>query len=123
MMARILLPEGVVRLGSRRRRLASWLGSRLKVRGSMSQKMISAPVRAMQPAVAKNVYGVVMTASPGPISMAMRMASWASVPEDIATANFAPMEEAKACSKFSTVLPRMNCWDWKTLRTFWMTSF
>ena len=39
----------------------------LKVSGSMSAKMMRAPSRAMPPAVAKNVYGVVMTASPRPV--------------------------------------------------------
>ena len=40
-------------------------GERLKVSGSMSQNTGRAPARAIVPAVAKNVYGLVMTSSPG----------------------------------------------------------
>ena len=40
-------------------------GERLKVTGSMSQNSGRAPARAMVPAVAKKVKGLVMTASPG----------------------------------------------------------
>jgi len=48
----------------------------------MSQKSGRAPLRAMVPAVAKNVKGLVMTASPGPIPSAMSASSSASVPEE-----------------------------------------
>src|SRR5438477_366063 len=40
-----------------------------------------APTRAMQPPVAKNEYAVVMTASPSPISSAIKTARSASVPD------------------------------------------
>ncbi len=40
-------------------------GDRLKVSGSISQNVGRAPVRAIVPAVAKNVNGLVMTSSPG----------------------------------------------------------
>ena len=43
------------------------------------------PHAAIQPAVAKNVYGVVITSSPGPISSAIRQANRASLPEDTPT--------------------------------------
>ena len=59
---------------------ATACGSRLKVCASMSANTGVAPVRAMHPAVAKNVKGVVMTSSPGPTSSAMSAASKASVP-------------------------------------------
>ena len=39
--------------------------------------------RAIVPAVAKNVYGVVNTPQPGPMSSAINAASSASVPEDM----------------------------------------
>ena len=55
---------------------------RLKVAGSMSQNSGRAPARAMVPAVAKKVNGLVITASPGPIPSAMSASSSASVPED-----------------------------------------
>src|SRR5437899_6157336 len=57
-------------------------GLMLYVSGSMSAKSGLAPTRAMHPTVAKNVYGVVMTASPGPIPSAMRIASNASVTDE-----------------------------------------
>ena len=50
--------------------------------GSMSTNTGVAPRRAIAPAVAKNVYGVVMTSSPGPMSSAIRHASSASLPDD-----------------------------------------
>ena len=56
----------------------------------MSTNTGRAPTREMQPAVAKNVYGVVITASPGPIPRAISAASWASVPELMPTAQPAP---------------------------------
>ena len=48
----------------------------------MSQNSGRAPARAIVPAVAKKVNGLVMTASPGPISSAMSASSSASVPEE-----------------------------------------
>ena len=55
---------------------------RLKLAGSMSQNSGRAPARAMVPAVAKNVNGLVITSSPAPMSSAMSASSSASVPED-----------------------------------------
>src|SRR5262245_55196873 len=45
---------------------AIWLAAMLYVTGSMSTKTGVAPRRVMAPTVAKKVYGVVMTSSPGP---------------------------------------------------------
>ena len=56
--------------------------SMLYVAGSMSTNTGVAPSLEIAAAVAKNVYGVVMTSSPGPISSAMRHASSASVPDE-----------------------------------------
>jgi hypothetical protein len=64
---------------------ASAAGERLKVAGSMSQNSGRAPVRAIVPAVAKKVKGLVITASPGPMPSAIRASSSASVPEDTPT--------------------------------------
>ena len=61
---------------------AAWTGFRLKVTGSISTKTGLAPIRAMEPAVAKNVYGLVMTSSPEPIPSAISAISRASVPEE-----------------------------------------
>ncbi len=61
---------------------SSAAGERLKVFGSMSQKSGRAPVRAMVPAVAKKVKGLVMTASPAPMPSAMIARRSASVPEE-----------------------------------------
>ena len=47
----------------------------------MSTKTGFAPVRQIEPAVAKNEYGVVITSSPGPILAAIKGKSRASVPE------------------------------------------
>ncbi len=66
----------------RARKAATAAGLRLNVTGSMSQNNGRAPVRAMVPAVAKNVNGLVMTASPGPMPSAMSASSSASVPDD-----------------------------------------
>ena len=77
----------------------------------MSTKTGVAPRRAIAPAVAKKVYGVVMTSSPGPMFSAMRQASRASLPDDTPI----PWEQfeyaAMAFSHCSTFGPRMKCWD------------
>ena len=44
----------------------------------------------MVPAVAKNVYGLVMTSSPAPMSSAMSAISSASVPEEMPMPNLQP---------------------------------
>ena len=72
----------LVRLGTAR---SIRPGSMLKVEASISTNTGLAPTLAMAPAVAKNVYGVVTTSSPGPISSAIREMSRASLPEDTPT--------------------------------------
>ncbi len=66
------------------------LESRLKVSGSMSTKTGLAPNRTMAPTVAKKVYGVVMTSSPGPISTAIKVSKMASDPDPTPTACVTP---------------------------------
>src|SRR3954451_5327095 len=77
----------------------------------MSTNTGFAPTRAIAPAVAKNVYGVVMTSSPSPMPSAIRQARSASVPEDMPT----PCAQVEYCaialSHSSTFGPRMKCCD------------
>ncbi len=61
-------------------------GSMLNVTGSISTNTGMAPTRTMAPTVAKNVYGVVMTSSPGPMPSAIRQTSSASEPDETPTA-------------------------------------
>ena len=56
------------------------------VSGSISTKTGAAPTRAMAPAVAKKVYGVEITRSPGPIPAAIRDNTKPSVPDETPTA-------------------------------------
>jgi len=60
----------------------------LYVSGSTSTKTGMAPTRLTAPAVAKKVYGVVITRSPCPIFAAIKDNNSASVPEDTPTAYF-----------------------------------
>src|SRR4029453_11216840 len=85
-------------------------GEILNVAGSISTKIGVAPTRAIQAAVAKNEYGVVMMASPGPISSAIKTARSASVPEETPIAKSAPVYWQRAPSNCSTLGPRMNRW-------------
>src|SRR5207249_2550359 len=80
----------------------------------MSTKIGVAPTRAIAPAVAKNVYGVVMTSSPGPMSSAIRQASRASLPDETPTAWEHFEYVAMAFSHCSTFEPRMKCCDSNT---------
>jgi len=48
----------------------------------MSQNTGRAPLRAIVPAVAKNVNGEVITSSPAPIPKAIKASNNASVPEE-----------------------------------------
>jgi hypothetical protein len=66
------------------------VASSAKVSGSMSMRTALAPRRAMQVAVARKVYGVVTTSSPGPTPSAMRPTRIASVPEETPTACVEP---------------------------------
>ena len=56
-------------------------GSMLNVTGSMSTNTGVAPTLLIDSGVAKNVNGVVMTSSPGPIPSARKLITSASVPE------------------------------------------
>ena len=62
-------------------------GSMLYVSGLMSTKTGFAPRRAIEPAVAKKVKGVVITSSPGPMSSDISTERMASVPLETPTAN------------------------------------
>src|SRR5437762_426398 len=73
-----------------------------------------APRRAIAPAVAKKLYGVVMTSSPGPMFSAIRQASRASLPEETPIACEHPEYAAIAFSHCSTLGPSMKCWDSNT---------
>ena len=83
-------------------------GSMLYVSGSMSTKTGLAPISDIGPAVAINVWAVVMTSSPGPTPTASSARCNAAVPEPTPTAPFAPTLAANACSKPATSLPRMK---------------
>ena len=63
----------------------------LKVSGSISTKTGVAPTSLMASAVAIKVKGDVKTASPGPMPLAIRAMSRASVPEAQATACLTPV--------------------------------
>src|SRR6266851_8011421 len=77
----------------------------------MSTKTGVAPTRAIAPTVAKNVYGVVMTSSPGPMFSAIKQASKASLPDETPTACAQWLYSAIAFSHCSTFGPKMKCWD------------
>jgi hypothetical protein len=98
-------------------------GSMLKVSGSMSTKTGRAPVRAMLPAVAKNVNGGQMTSSPGPMPSTMSEQRRASVPLDMATPRLQAEYAARASSSCLTSGPLMYCWLSSTLPTAaWISS-
>src|SRR5713101_5955296 len=88
----------------------------------MSTKTGVAPKRVIAPAVAKNVYGVVMTSSPGPVFSAIKQASKASLPEETPTACEHWLYSAIAFSHCSTFGPRMKCWDSMTSASAASTS-
>src|SRR5258708_21777068 len=77
----------------------------------MSTNTGVAPTRAIAPTVAKNVYGLVITSSPGPMFSAIKQANKASVPEETPTACEHPLYCAIACSHCSTFDPKMKCCD------------
>ncbi len=83
----------------------------------MSTKTGLAPVRAIDPAVAKKVYGVVITSSPGPIPSAISAISRASLPDETVTAWAQPQYGASLLSHSATAGPRMHCWLSKTPST------
>src|SRR6266852_270100 len=77
----------------------------------MSTNTGVAPTRAIAPTVAKNVYGVVMTSSPGPMFSAIRQANRASLPDETPTACEQLQYLAIASSHCSTFGPKMKCCD------------
>ena len=93
------------------------VGSILNVAGSMSTKTFLAPRRAIEPAVAKNVYGLVITSSPAPMSRAISDNSRASVPELTPTQFLAWQYAATAFSSCPTSGPLMHCCDSSTRST------
>src|SRR5262245_50561521 len=77
----------------------------------MSTSTGVAPRREIAPTVAKNVYVVVITSSPGPMFSAIRQASRASLPDDTPTPCAHAEYFAIAFSHSSTFGPRMKCCD------------
>ena len=92
------------------RRSAS-AGSMLKSASSESTKTGVAPVRAIAPAVAKNVNDGHSTSSPGPMPSVISESSSASVPELTPMACRTPTDSAARSSNRVTSGPRMNCDD------------
>ena len=86
-------------------------GSMLNVRGSMSTNTGVAPVRAMEPAVAKKVNGVVMASSPGPRPSAIMLHRSASVPLETPTAYLQSLIAAISRSSSATLGPPMQTWE------------
>src|SRR5882672_7075219 len=86
-------------------------GEILKVPGSISTNTGRAPTRAIVPAVAKKVYGLVKTSSPAPMSSAIRAISRASVPDEMPMPNLQPEYAAVAASSVFTSGPRMKYCD------------
>jgi len=97
-----------------------FVASMLNVSGSMSTNTGLAHVRAMHPAVAKNVYGVVMTSSPGPIPSVIRAHRRASVPLETPTAAAQPLYLAIASSICFTCGPLMKWAESTTSSTAFM---
>src|SRR5690606_37240110 len=88
----------------------------------MSTNTGVAPVRAIQPAVAKKVNGVVMTSSPGPRPRLIIVFSRASVPLDAPTAYLHPLSAATSRSSSATLGPPMQTCDSSTSETAASTS-
>ena len=88
----------------------------------MSQNTGRAPVRAMVPAVAKNVNGEVITSSPAPMPNAIKANNSASVPEETPMPADEPQYCATSASKARTCSPRMKCWLAHTLSMTGSTS-
>ena len=84
-------------------------GSMLKSTGSTSTKTGFAPSRAIAPAVAKKLNGVVTTSSPSCTSSAISAITSASVPLETPTACFTPEYAATSSSSRFTFGPRMKC--------------
>ena len=79
--------------------------SMLQVLGSQSTNTAVAPAIQMASAVAKKVFDVVMTSSPGPIPSAMNTNQSASVPEFTPTASFVLQYAARSFSNCFSLGP------------------
>src|SRR5471032_3710972 len=80
----------------------------LNVASSTSTNIGVAPTKATTSAVAQNVNDGQITASPGPMPLARKANTKASVPLAQVTACLAPQKEASSASKARTSGPRMN---------------
>ncbi len=92
-------------------------GSILNVFASISTNTGFAPVRVIQPTVAKNVNGVVITSSPEPISRLIKLFRMASVPLEAPTANLQSLIAAIFSSNSATFGPPMHRCDSRTSET------
>src|SRR5579864_2637302 len=84
---------------------------------SLSTKTGRAPVATIAPTVAINVFGVVITSSPGPTPSRRRGKLRASVPVPTPTACGMPLSSAKRRSNCSTAAPSVNSPDRTSART------
>ncbi len=100
--------------GASRRSSSTAAAERLKVAGSMSARRGWAPQRRMALTEAKKLKGVVMTASPGPMSGGGQASQRASVPLAQPMAWGTAQAAAAACSKLATWGPRMKCCEAQT---------
>src|SRR4051812_34268965 len=83
----------------------------------MSTNTGLAPSREMQPAEAKNVNGLVITSSPGPMPNAMRLQSKASVPLETPIPYLQFDREATAASNSATLGPPIQTCESRTAVT------
>jgi len=80
-------------------------GSMHLVLGSQSTNTAVAPAIQIASAVAKNVFGWVMTSSPGPIPSAINASQMASVPLPTPIACAVPWNAASSCSNCFSIGP------------------
>ena len=109
-------------LGTRSDSRFQLLAVQVVVSGSISTNTGLALRRAMLPAVATKVNGVVTTSSPLPIPVAIRASNSASDPDAQPMAKLLPMNWATSASSFSTSGPMMKCWLSSTAVTAAKTS-
>ncbi len=80
-------------------------GSMHLVSGSQSTNTAVAPAIQMASAVAKKVFGCVITSSPGPMPIAIRASQMASVPLPTPMACAVPWNAASSCSNCFSIGP------------------
>ena len=80
-------------------------GSMHFVFGSQSTNTAVAPAIQIASAVAKNVFGCVMTSSPGPMPIAISASQIASVPLPVPAACATPWNAASSCSNCLSIGP------------------